>query len=131
MQHITTTELASVIGEKTLEVSDPTSLASAVGSYLAEERLGIDLSILMREVMQYRFKKGLIEATVISAHELTPAVLSDIEAMLRRHYQNVKSVALVTKIDPNLVGGVRIELPRDVLDLSVRGKLNQFKRLVA
>jgi F0F1-type ATP synthase delta subunit len=132
MQSITRAQLATIIGQKTLEIKDSKELASAVSAYLAEERLAtIDVSVLMRDVMQYRLEKGLLEAHVISAHELTPLVLNDVEALLRRHYPAVKSITLVPIVDTNLVGGVRIELPQEILDLSVRGKLNRFKRLVA
>ncbi len=82
----------------------------------------------MRDVMLYRQEHGCIEAVAISAHELTPEVLSDIKNMLLDHFENAKVVTLDQRIDETVIGGIRIELPNEVLDLSIKSKLNLFKR---
>lgn len=131
MQAVTRTELAEIIGEKTLEVSDPKKLAREVAAFLMSLDRPVDLNSLLRDVMQYRLSRGVVEAMAVSAHELTPAVIQDVESLLRERFPAAKSVRIDTRLDENLVGGVRVELPRETLDLSVRNKLNTFKRLVA
>lgn len=130
-QAATRQELAEIIGERTLEVTDRKQLAREVAAYLAGMQKPFDLGVLMRDVMQYRLEHGVVEAVAVSAHELTPVVMRDIEALLREHFPGAKSVQIDTRLDESVVGGVRIELPRETLDLSVRNKLNTFKRLVA
>lgn len=130
-QAVTRQELAEIIGEKTMSISDGRKLAAEVAAYLTSMQKPVDLDSLMRDVMQYRMSRGQIEAVAVSAHVLTPQVLDDIRSLLKEHFPHGKSFRIDTRVDESLVGGVRIELPRETLDLSVRDKLNTFKRLVA
>lgn|SRR5690606_31599972 len=126
----TRSELAEIIGEKTLHISDTKKLVRSVAAYLAEMDKPVDLDSLMRDVMQYRLEQGIVEAVVVSAHPLTPQVITDVKSLIKEHLPGTKSIKIDTRIDESLVGGVRIELPHEALDLSVRSKLNLFKRLV-
>lgn len=131
MTRVTRQELAEIIGEKTLHITDTSKLVRSIAAYIASETKAIDLDSLVRDVMQYRLEHGHVEAVAVSAHELSPAVMRDIEELLREHFPAAKRVQVDRRIDDSLVGGVRIELPHETLDLSVRSKLNLFKRLVA
>lgn len=131
MQAVTRKSLAEAIGKQTLHVTDRSKLVKAIAGYLASEQSDVDLDSLLRDVMQYRLEKGIVEAVAVSAHELTPEVIKDIEALLREHFPDSKHVFIDQHIDESVVGGIRLELPHETLDLSVRSKLNLFKRLVA
>lgn len=132
MAEISRKELAKVIAEKTLHVSDQKKLAQAVAAYFSGKEHGhVDIDSLMRDIMQYRLKKGHIEATAVSAHDLDDKVMKDISELLAEHFPDHKSIRVNSKIDDAVVGGVRIDLPMESLDLSVRSKLNTFKQLVA
>lgn len=126
----TRSELAEIIGEKTLHISDTKKLVRSVAAYLTEQDKPVDLNSLVRDIMQYRLEHGIAEVVVVSAHPITPAVVADVKALVKEHYPDVKSVRIDTRIDESVVGGVRIELPHEALDLSIRSKLNLFKRLV-
>lgn len=128
---VTRQELAHIIGEKTMHISDTKELARQVAAYIVDERASVNINSLVRDVMQYRLERGIVEAVAVSAHELSPVVLADIRQLLQEHFPEAKHVTVGTRIDKSLVGGVRIELPRENLDLSIRSKLNLFKRLVA
>ncbi len=131
MTKVTRKDLVEVIGERTLHVADKQQLVNAVAAYLATEHDHIDLASLIRDVMQYRLERGYIEAVAVSAHELPKNVIDDIVELLYEHYPTAKNIRVDTKIDESVVGGIRIELPREVLDLSVKSKLNLFKRLAS
>ncbi len=128
---VTRQELAKIIGEKTLHISDTKQLVRSIAAYISGENRPIDVESLTRDVMRYRASQGYIEAVAISAHELTPVVIADVRSLLKEHFPDAKHISVDTRIDESLVGGVRIDLPSESLDLSVRGKLNLFKRLVA
>ncbi|MDQ3123850.1 MAG: F0F1 ATP synthase subunit delta [bacterium] len=128
---VTRKELAEIIGEKTMHITNRQKLANAVAAYLSSEHKTVNIGSLMRDVMQYRLERGIVEAMAVSAHELTPVVLKDIKILLREHFPHTKTVLLDQRVDPEVIGGIRIELPQEVLDLSVKSKLNLFKRLVA
>ena len=131
MTKVTRKELVEVIGEKTLSVTDKAVLAQGIAAYLSTEHNHIDLASLTRDVMQYRLERGIVEAVAVSAHELTPLVISDIKALLKEHFPDATKISVDSRIDETVVGGIRIELPREVLDLSVKSKLNLFKRLAS
>lgn len=61
-------------------------------------------------------------ATIYSAYELTQAQIEDLTAMLKKRFDSNLEVS--TQIDPELIGGVKVEVGDQVLDLSVQGKLN-------
>jgi len=131
VSQITRKELAEVIGEQTLAMTDKNALVEGIAAYLATEHKQVDLASLTRDIMQYRLERGIVEAVAVSAHDLTPAVIADIKLLLSEHFPDSKKIYVDSRIDPKLVGGVRIELPREILDLSIKSKLNLFKRLVA
>ncbi len=131
MQTITRKQLAEVIGEKTLHIQNTDDLVARVAAYLSTEHLNIDLNSLVRDVMQYRQDRGIVEAVAVSAHPLNSTALNDIRELLKEHFPDAKTILVDQRIDESIVGGVRIELPQENLDLSVKSKLNLFKRLVA
>lgn len=131
MNKVTRKELASVIGKKTFGIKDQKKLVEAIASYIVTENQSIDLDLLTRDIMQYRLEQGYVEAVAVSAHELDEVVLKDITNLLKEHFPDSKSIVVSQRQDESLVGGVRIDLPMESLDLSVRSKLNMFKRLVA
>lgn len=61
-------------------------------------------------------------AKIYSAYELTQAQIDDLTAMLKKRFDSNLEVS--TQIDPELIGGVKVEVGDQVLDLSVQGKLN-------
>lgn len=131
MSTVTRQDLVSVLGERTLHITDKNKLSKSVASYLTSEHKTLDLNSLMRDIMQYRLEHGIVEAVAVSAYELTEVVINDIEVLLKEHIPQTKKVIIDTRIDKSVIGGIRIELPRETLDLSVKSKLNLFKRLVA
>lgn len=129
--NIPRSDLAAVIGERTLQVRDVKHLAAAVAAYLLEERRTADLESLIRDIMQYRLENGVVEANVVSAHELPSIVLEDVKQILHQDYPKARELNIDAQIDPMVVGGLRIELPNEQLDMTVQTKLDTFKRLTA
>lgn len=124
-------ELAEVIGERTLHVTDVNILKQAIAGYLLEENRTDDIESLMRDVLKYRAKHGHIEATVVSAYPLSPALRASVEDALKSEFPGAKSYVLNKRIDESVVGGLRLEMAGEELDLTVRAKLNTLKRLTA
>lgn len=132
MNKLTRKELAEIIGEKTLSDKNTKKISDAVASYFASDQHdNVDFESLMRDVMQYRQDRGYIEATAVSAHPLGKETLNEIRDILNQHFPDAKSITVNQKIDDSIIGGVRLDLPMESLDLSIRSKLNTFKRLVA
>lgn len=61
-------------------------------------------------------------AVIYSAFELTQAQLAELTAVLQQRFGS--DLVVQTKVDSELIGGVKVEVGDQVLDLSVQGKLN-------
>lgn len=131
MSKIMRSDLAVVLAERTLNISDSQLLAREIAAYLLTQNRTADLESLLRDIMQYRADKGIVEAVAIGAHELGDQVLADVREVLKQEYPNAKQVIVRERHDPSLVGGVRVKMANEQLDMSVHAKLNAFKRLIA
>lgn len=118
-----------MIAERTLHLRDREALVQEVAAFLLHENRTGELGSLMRDVMKYRFEHGIVEATVVSAHEVDTANLSEVKSLLKAEYPDAKTYHINTRVEPGIVGGIRIELAHQQLDLTLRRKLSTFKRL--
>lgn len=123
--------LAAIIGEKTLHIQDSKELAYEIAAYLLHEKQTGELDSLLRDVMQYRADHGAIEAIAVSANAVPDDVLTDVRDLLKREFPTAKQHIVRSKIDSDIIGGMKIDLPNQQLDLSVKSQLNKFKRLTA
>lgn len=122
-------DIAKVLAERSLGRIDATEFSEQIAAYLLQERRTADLEPLLRDIIQYRADNGIVEVIAISAHPLTDAVRKDIEAQIKTIFTDVKQIIISEEIQADVVGGVRLELPNQQLDLSIRSKLSRFKQL--
>ena len=61
-------------------------------------------------------------AVIYSAYELSSQQLADVTDILTKRFNSKLDV--VAKVAPELIGGIKVEVGDQVLDLSVQGKLN-------
>lgn len=123
--------LATAIADRTMHVHDSKLLASEIAAYLLLERRTADLESILRDIMQYRTDHGVLEAEVVTAHEVHQAVLTDVKELLQAAYPKAKTVHVGTRLDPSLIGGVRVDMANQQLDMSIKSKLATFKRITA
>lgn len=86
------------------------------------------LSVLPEISMQFETLKasaeGTIEATITSAQELTQAQLDDLVAGLKAKFN--RAVTVQVAVDPELIGGAVIAIGDQVIDGSVKGRLQRM-----
>lgn len=123
------TQLAATIGERTLHEPNITKLAKEIAAYLLSENREHDLESLMRDVMQYRQERGIVEAELVSAHALSEGIGHQVQQLLKQHYPVAKHVVVRETRDADVVGGIKVQLAHEQLDMSIRAKLDNFKRL--
>jgi len=68
--------------------------------------------------------EGVTDAVVETAFPLSDEQVADLAAKLSKRYG--KNVHLDVHVAPELIGGVRMLVGDDVIDASVRGKLNEL-----
>lgn len=122
--------VAQVIAAQLGKVS-PKQLSHEVAAYLLEEGRVGELDSLLRDVMQQRADAGTVEADVVSAYPINDAVRGDIRARVEALYPEADKVIINEQLDSDVIGGIKVVLAHQQLDLSIRSKLNRFKQLTA
>ena len=124
------TRLARFVADKTLAGggSSP-ELAREVAAYLLAEGRTNELDSVLRDVQADWAEAGFVEVVAASARPLAAEVRKEIEATVRRLYPTAKKIILTEVRDADVIGGVRLTLANQQLDLSVEAKLNKFKQL--
>ncbi len=65
--------------------------------------------------------EGVLDAKILSAFPMSDAQLRDLVAHLEKKFK--RKIEAKVSVDPELIGGVKVEIGDEVLDASVRGKL--------
>jgi F-type H+-transporting ATPase subunit delta len=68
---------------------------------------------------------GVSDATVYSAFPIDAPALADVVAVLERRFQRKLNAQVV--VDPELIGGIRVVVGDEVLDTSVKARLEQMR----
>ena len=71
----------------------------------------------------------LLAVTVTSATELDSSVVEDIGSQIEK--QTGRKVELSSKVDPDVLGGLRLQVGNMVLDATIRQRLEQLRKQVA
>ena len=87
------------------------------------------ISVLPEIANQFRMLKnmqnGSSDATVYSAFPLDNTAMADLAVTLEKRFD--KKLNLVVELEPDLIGGVRVVVGDEVLDTSVKARLEQMK----
>lgn len=123
------TRIASTIAQRTLKQGVSKRLSREVAAYLLSERRVNELDSVLRDIQADWAEAGQVEVIASSVHPLTAGVKADITRQVRKLYPNAKQIIITEEHNPELIGGVRLKLANQQLDLSVEAKLNKFKQL--
>lgn len=121
--------IADVLAESSLKRGAPKKFTREVAAYLLDEGRTGELDSLLRDIQADWAEAGYVEVFAVSAHPLTAKVISDARAVVRRIYPKARKIIITEQYDPTVIGGVRLELANQQLDLSIQAKLNKFKQL--
>ncbi|MCX7946392.1 MAG: F0F1 ATP synthase subunit delta [Hydrogenophilus sp.] len=110
--------LCDLVAQK---VSVPTSFANFVRLLVENNRLPVAQAIADLFEERRRALEGRLRAEVVSAFPLDEAQRQKVAADLQEYFG--KPVDVEVRVDPALIGGVKIVVGDDVIDASVAGKL--------
>jgi len=87
------------------------------------------LSVLSEIAAQFHVlvseHSGVSDATVYSAFAIEPAQLADVVATLEKRFKRKLNASV--QLQPDLIGGIRVVVGDEVLDTSVKARLEQMK----
>jgi F0F1-type ATP synthase delta subunit len=121
--------LAQLIDDRTKSQSDFSAIAKEIAAYLLSEGRTSELDSLMRDVMQLRARRGVVEAVAVDAYPLSDDVHQEISRLLHDLFPDLTETIISEQRDETVVGGTKLIMANQQLDVSVRSKLNRFKRL--
>lgn len=123
------TRIASAVASHTLQKGASRTYAKEVAALLlAEGRIG-ELDSLLRDVQGAWAETGYVEVLARTAHPLSAETKKDIATQVQAAYPAANQILVTEVHDASVLGGVRINLANQQLDLSVEAKLNRFKQL--
>lgn len=131
MNKVPRSQVAAIIGARSLEDVPAAELANEIAAYLLAERRTSQLESLLRDILEYRAGHGIVEVQATYAHELDDTIRRDIKAQVQELYPAAKTIIISEHLDASVIGGIRLELANQQFEASVRSKLNHFKQLTA
>jgi F-type H+-transporting ATPase subunit delta len=100
-------------------------LQNIVGMLVENGRLALLPEIALQFHALKNAQEGAADAEIVSAFELTPAQINDLVATLQKRFGRNLNPSVT--VDNSLIGGVRVVVGDEVLDTSVRAKLQQMQ----
>ena len=89
-----------------------------IAAYLIESRRLRETELVVRAIEDELAMRGTVVAHVATARPLTHELQTAIKQLI-----GAKEISIVESVDPELIGGVRIETPGKLLDATVKRKL--------
>lgn len=87
------------------------------------------ISKISKEYLRlYNSEKGILEGTVTTAIPLTEEQVIKLQNELKDKFN--KNVVLENKIDTSILGGVLLRIEDKVIDSSIKGQLEEIKKLL-
>ena len=91
------------------------------------------MPVIFRARLQYDAlwdrEHELLPVEVTSAVELDPGIVEELGSRIGQ--QTGQNVELISKVDPDILGGIVLRVGNSILDASIKNRLNQLRREVA
>jgi len=102
--------------------------SQSIDFIVEKKRSSFMLRIALMYQTLYQIEHNIIISNVISAKELDKKTLDKIKAFASKTFD--ASVELVSTIEPDLIGGFILDIANQRLDASIKGKLNNIRKIV-
>ncbi len=126
---MTNTEVAQAIYlvTKDKKGTEQKSTLERVTKFMARKRLISKAPEILDSLSKiYDKTEGRVTVNLTSATKLKEETKKEIIHLLKKHY-SAKEFIFIESIDQSLLGGVRIELNNEVIDLSIKNKIGQLQ----
>jgi len=115
--------VAGVVAAKQLQLSS--GVQNFLRTVIDNGRLAALPEIAAQFHVLANASSGVADATIFSAFAIEPAQLGDVVASLEQRFKCKLSASVV--LDPELIGGIRVVVGDEVLDTSVKARLERMK----
>lgn len=115
-------KLAAYAVEKILSGTPKKTVIKELAAYLVDTGRTREAELIVRDLEDALAERGVVVANVVTARPLTTAAKTEIQKLV-----GAKNLQLREAVDPEVLGGIRIELPGQRFDGTIRHKLNALK----
>ena len=115
-------KIAAYVADKLTTGTSVRETIKEVAAYLVDTRRTREAELLVRDIEDALVSHGIVVADVTSAHPLSSQLRGEIAALV-----GGKSLQLRETIDPNVLGGVRVNIPGKQFDGTIQRKLSALK----
>lgn len=102
------------------------NIASQLAAHLIETNRLREVELIVRDIEDALARRGIVVAEVTSAHELTDATRKAITTYLKKE-TSASSVHLNETVQPELLGGVRLNVPGAEMDGTLQRKIMKLR----
>jgi len=107
-------------------VAGKKDVPSRLAAFLLDANRMRELPLIVRDIEDALASRGVVIADVDSAYKISADTTKLLESFIRDQTK-AKQVHFRTAIDETLLGGVRVNLPGQELDATLRRKLTNLK----
>lgn len=123
MAKLSRRKIASVWAD---ELAAGRDITEKVAAYLVDARRTDEAGLIVRDTEVALAERGIVVADVTAATPLTAATRQALEKFLAAT-MDAKRVVSREQVDPQMLGGVRVDAAGQQLDATLRTRLNQLK----
>jgi len=124
--HLSRRKLSNYYATSLLGGMNSAKLAKQLAAYLVESRRVKELRLIIGDIEHQLSLKGMVLASVTSAHDLDDQTKTAIVNLIRKT-TDAKNIQLDEHLDTSLLGGVKLEFAGSKLDTTVTRRLNTLK----
>jgi F-type H+-transporting ATPase subunit delta len=118
--------IAGYIADQIITEGQSLRLVRQLAAYLIDSRRTKELELVVRDIEYELQERGTVLAQVTSASKLTEDTRKLIEGFIKSE-TNAKKILLRQFIDPEVLGGAKIDLPGRQLDATIMRRLTTLR----
>lgn len=103
-----------------------------LAAFLVDSRRTKELPLIVRDIEFYLAEAGLVSGVVTTAFDVSSETQKAVEKYVKQQ-TGAKTVTLQHHVDPTVLGGIKVSIPGQELDATVRHSLTilktQFKKI--
>jgi F-type H+-transporting ATPase subunit delta len=119
-------KIASYVAQQLVDGDNQTVAIKQLAAFLIDNRRTKEVQLIVRDIEFELQNRGIILAEVTTASALSDATRKEIERLVGQHADKGK-IQLRQFIDPNVISGVRIDIPGKRLDATIARRLAIFR----
>ena len=116
-------KLAQYVADRSNSTKELSKAVEHVAAYLVDSRRTREANLVVRAIEDELAARGSVVATVTTARPLDATLRKSIESLI-----DAKTISIREEVDPEVIGGVRIETPGSKLDATIQTKLLALSR---